>query len=227
MTQPTFDFSTVLASSVHDMKNSLCLVIQMIEEVSEQVIDSSATEKMAKVHYEAQRINSSLMQMLTLYRNDNNALPLNSDQHHIDELIEELLLNNELYLNQRNISVSTDIDETATGWFDRDLIVHLLNDIIINAMRYTADKLFIKAQSTEDGGCRIIIHDNGDGFPASMLENVAMPMQQFNIQQSRTGLGLYFAQMIASAHERNNKKGFIELENNGHLGGGVFSLTLP
>ena len=54
MSQPTFDFSTVLASSVHDMKNSLCLLIQMIEEVSEQVTDSSATEKMAKVHYEAQ-----------------------------------------------------------------------------------------------------------------------------------------------------------------------------
>ena len=45
MTQPAFDFSTVLASSVHDMKNSLCLLIQMIEEVSEQVADSSATEK--------------------------------------------------------------------------------------------------------------------------------------------------------------------------------------
>lgn len=227
MTRSTFDFSTVLASSVHDMKNSLCLLIQMIEEVSEQVTDSSATEKMAKVHYEAQRINSSLMQMLTLYRENNDALPLNIDQHHLDELIEELLLNNELYLEQRGITINTDIDETATGWFDRDLVFHLLNDIIINAMRYTADKLFIKVEVSEDDECHITVHDNGDGFPASMLESAVMPMQQLNVQQARTGLGLYFAQLIAGAHERNNKKGFIELKNNGHLGGGVFSLTLP
>lgn len=227
MTQPTFDFSTVLASSVHDMKNSLCLLIQMIEEVSEQVTDSSATEKMAKVHYEAQRINSSLMQMLTLYRENNDALPLNIDQHHLDELVEELLLNNELYLEQRGIAVSTEIDDTAVGWFDRDLICNLLNDIIINAMRYTADKLFIEVETKNDGGCQIRVHDNGDGFPPAMLENAAMLMQELKVQQARTGLGLYFAQLIANAHERNDKKGFIELKNNGHLGGGVFSLTLP
>ena len=59
MTQPTFDFSAILASSAHDMKNSLCLLIQLIEEVSEQVPQGSATENMAKVHYEAQRINSA------------------------------------------------------------------------------------------------------------------------------------------------------------------------
>ncbi|MCK7459963.1 sensor histidine kinase [Idiomarina aminovorans] len=227
MAQRTFDFSTVLASSVHDMKNSLCLLIQMIEEVSEQVTDSSATEKMAKVHYEAQRINSSLMQMLTLYRENNDALPLNMDQHHLDEVIEELLLNNEIYLEQRNIAVSTEIAETATSWFDRDLIFNLLNDAIINAMRYTADKLFIKVEPDDNGGCQITVHDNGEGFPIEMLENATMPMQQLNVQQARTGLGLYFAHLIANAHERNHKKGFIELKNNGHLGGGVFSLTLP
>jgi len=227
MTKHTFDFSTVLASSVHDMKNSLCLLIQMIEEVSEQVTDSSATEKIAKVHYEAQRINSNLMQMLTLYRENNDALPLNRDQHHLDELIEELLLNNELYLEQRGITVNTEIDETATGWFDRDLIFHLLNDIIINAMRYTADKLFIKVETHGDGSCQILVHDNGDGFPADMLKSAAVPMQQLNVSQARTGLGLYFAHLIANTHQRNNKKGFIELKNNGHLGGGVFSLTLP
>ncbi|MCA1767166.1 MAG: ATP-binding protein, partial [Idiomarina sp.] len=163
----------------------------------------------------------------TLYRENNDALPLNRDQHHLDELIEELLLNNELYLEQRGITVNTEIDETATGWFDRDLIFHLLNDIIINAMRYTADKLFIKVETHDDGSCQVLIHDNGDGFPADMLESAAMPMQQLNVSQARTGLGLYFAHLIANAHERNNKKGFIELKNNGHLGGGVFSLTLP
>lgn len=185
MPQPTFDFSTVLASSVHDMKNSLCLLIQTIEDVSEQVADSSATEKLAKVHYEAQRMNSALVQMLTLYRDNQGALPLHIDQHPLDELIDELLLNNTLYFEQRSITIDTDIDDDILCWFDRDLIFQVLNDIIINAMRYTADTLFITVARTSHGECCIEVH------------------------------------------ERNAKKGFIELRNNGHLGGGVFALTLP
>jgi signal transduction histidine kinase len=225
MTQPTFDFSAILASSAHDMKNSLCLLIQLIEEVSEQVPQGSATENMAKVHYEAQRINSGLIQLLTLYRDQQGALPLNVDEHHWDEVLEELLLNNEVYLEQRGISVTTDIDESAAGYFDKDLISHLLNDVIINAMRYTADKLFITVTVDENKGCQISVHDNG--FPKDMLKQAQMPMQQLDMKKGRTGLGLYFAHLIAEAHQRNDKKGFIELKNNGHLGGGVFSLTLP
>lgn len=227
MTQPTFDFSAVLASSAHDMKNSLCLLIQLIEEVSEQVPEGSATENMAKVHYEAQRINSGLIQLLTLYRQQNDSLPLNIEEHHWDEVVEELLLNNEMYLEQRGIDVTTDIDDSAVGYFDKDLISHLLNDVIINAMRYTADKLFIKVMVDEHKGCQVSVLDNGNGFPNDMLKQAQMPMQQLDMKQGRTGLGLYFAHLIAQAHQRNDKKGFIELKNNGHLGGGVFSLTLP
>lgn len=227
MTQPTFDFSAILASSAHDMKNSLCLLIQLIEEVSEQVPQGSATENMAKVHYEAQRINSGLIQLLTLYRDQQGALPLNVDKHHWDEVLEELLLNNEVYLEQRGISVTTDIDESAAGYFDKDLISHLLNDVIINAMRYTADKLFITVTVDSNKECQVSVHDNGDGFPNDMLKQAQMPMQQLDMKKGRTGLGLYFAHFIAEAHQRNDKKGFIELKNNGHLGGGVFSLTLP
>lgn len=227
MPQPTFDFSTVLASSVHDMKNSLCLLIQTVEDISEQVADSSATEKLAKVHYEAQRMNSALVQMLTLYRDNQGGLPLHIDQHPLDELIEELLLNNTLYFEQRDITIQTDIDDDILCWFDRDLIFQVLNDIIINAMRYTADTLFIKVARTSHGECCIEVHDNGNGFPDTMLGHSPMAMQALDTQQSRTGLGLYFAQLIAGVHERNAKKGFIELRNNGHLGGGVFALTLP
>jgi signal transduction histidine kinase len=94
-------------------------------------------------------------------------------------------------------------------------------------MRYTADKLFITVTVDENKGCQISVHDNGDGFPKDMLKQAQMPMQQLDMKKGRTGLGLYFAHLIAEAHQRNDKKGFIELKNNGHLGGGVFSLTLP
>ena len=44
---------------------------------------------------------------------------------------------------------------------------------------------------------------------------------------SRTGLGLFFAKLIAEAHEYKGQQGFIKLENSSSLGGSRFTLYLP
>jgi signal transduction histidine kinase len=64
------DFSFVLASSVHDMKNSLGMLLGSLEEI----IDESTTDSDAQKHrfsilqYEATRINTELVQLLSIYR---------------------------------------------------------------------------------------------------------------------------------------------------------------
>ena len=60
------DFSTVLASTVHDMKNSLALVLQQLESVIDRTQDTTLGNDIAHVHYEAQRINANLVQLLQL-----------------------------------------------------------------------------------------------------------------------------------------------------------------
>ena len=52
-------------------------------------------------------------------------------------------------------------------------------------------------------------------------------MQHYNIEKGRTGLGLFFARLIANAHTKHNVTGKISLENGGKLGGSVFTLILP
>lgn len=227
------DFATVLASSVHDMKNSLALVANQLEDVVAATQDSAVGNQVAQVHYETQRINAGLVQLLNVYRHQQQQMPLNIEQHYLDEIIEELVMNNELYLEQRNITLDVAVDDDCYSYCDRDLIIQLLNDIVINAMRYTADKLFIKATNNSVGGVVIEVADNGPGYPPQMLEesltnssaghDVGDPVQT----TTRTGLGLYFARQIAAAHERHGQRGSIRLQNDGHLGGSVFTLTLP
>ncbi|MGM0524756.1 MAG: sensor histidine kinase [Pseudomonadota bacterium] len=220
------DFSTVLASSVHDMKNSLALVLQQLENVAEETQDLTVGPKVAQLYYEAQRINSNLVHLLHLYRYQQQNSSLNVDCHYLDEIVEELVMNNQLYLEQKAIALEVNIAEDCYVYCDRDLIINLLNDIVINAMRYTADKLVITAVHRHDGQVTIEIADNGPGYPEQMLDAVTTALIEPN-ESSRTGLGIYFAQQIAAAHQRAGKKGFIELENGGHLGGSVFKLTLP
>lgn len=221
------DFSAVLASAVHDMKNSLCLLTKSIEDVGEHFpADTDEASKIAAIHYEASRMNTSLVQILSLYRANLNELPLNLDEHFADDLIDELLATNKNYIAQKKVTVSTDVQYGLSWYFDVNLINVLLNDVLINAMRYGDTKINICVKEVS-GRFRIIIEDDGPGYPESMLKNTLTNMRDFDISTGRTGLGLFFARLIAEAHVNDDTKGNIQLANGGSLGGSVFTLELP
>ena len=221
------DFSSVLASSVHDMKNSLCMLIQSIDTLAQgQNTDPRSAQELAKIHYEASRLNTNLLQMLSLYRVEKNQLPLMVEEHHVEDLLEELVEKNLLYSQNRGIDVELEIEDELIWYFDDSLIGNLLNDIFVNALRYTKDKIIIKAQIIDEH-LHITIIDNGEGYPEHMLNDTQLPMQDFDLDNNRTGLGLFFARLIASAHTNKNDTGYIKLSNNEQLGGSVFTLVLP
>ena len=112
------------------------------------------------------------------------------------------------------------------GFFDRELIASVLANCINNALRYARHALLITV-SDEEGQVVLSINDDGDGYPAEMLERQADYVQGINHSSGSTGLGLYFANRIAALHQRNGVEGRTEIRNGGPLGGGVFSLYLP
>ena len=83
MEHPEIDFATVLASAVHDMKNSLCMLIQSTELIQQESaqLSGDARDELARLNYEANRLNSNLLQLLSLYRLERNQLPVQIDQH--------------------------------------------------------------------------------------------------------------------------------------------------
>lgn len=222
------DFSTVLASAVHDMKNSLCLLLQSIESLSATISKQNpdAASELATLHYEASRVNTGLMQLLSLYKADYHQYPVNIEECYLVDLFDDLISMNENYVAQKGINLTIDYDKDLTWYLDRDLVGILLNDIVLNAMRYGQKKIHIQAKESH-GFLYIIVEDDGPGYPDAMLEVSNVPMQEFDIQAGRTGLGLFFAKLIAGGHTDGNNFGTIHLENNGRLGGSVFTLKLP
>lgn len=222
------DFSTVLACAVHDMKNSLCLLLQSIETLGNEIGDSdhSVSDQLASIHYEASRLNTSLMHILSLYRADREQLPINIDQHYLEDIIDEVVATNQRYLDNKAISLNVNQQQELFWYFDNELICLLLNDILINAIRYSKERVQLSTY-LQDGYLCIRLEDDGDGYPQNMLNTQHEQMQDFDISTGRTGLGLYFARMIATAHERNGKHGEILMENGGIYGGSVFTLKLP
>lgn len=222
------DFATVLGSAVHDMKNSLCLLMQSIENLnlSLQTANQATKEQLASAHYEASRLNTGLVQLLSLYRAGLNNLPLNIDQYYIEDVVDEIVATNQNYLSHKNMNFEVKQAPDLVWYLDSDLVCILLNDMVINAMRYSQKNIVLSVY-TEDGYLVFQLEDDGPGYPSYMLEAIDTSMQHYDISQGRTGLGLFFARLIAQAHTSGEKQGSISLQNGGTLGGSIFKLKLP
>jgi signal transduction histidine kinase len=108
----TIDFASVMAVAVHDMKNSLRLLLQSIEDLSKSLssTEDKSRQHIVDLHYEANRMDTTLVQILTLYRVEPNALPLNIDECFMEDLVYELIESNKTYTKQKNISCTIDVE---------------------------------------------------------------------------------------------------------------------
>ncbi|WP_045859339.1 sensor histidine kinase [Teredinibacter purpureus] len=225
----TIDFAMVLASSVHDMKNSVGMLLASLESVIEEAPPTNDTQarRFSTLHYEASRINSELIQLLTIYRMQNDVLPVHIDEHYIVDVLEDQIARNHMLMETKGLGVTLECDSELHWYFDNDLIGSVIHNVVVNCARYTSSALLIQATIEDDMLC-VLVADDGPGYPPSMLRRPAgIVTEDVEVSKGGTQLGLYFAEKIASFHTQNNRNGYIELDNKGPLGGGVFKLFLP
>ena len=222
------DFSTVLASTVHDMKNSLTLMMQSWSQWIERLPPELAQSgERGVIEYESLRLNGMLMQMLGLYKLQINALPLRPDWVEVDDLLQAQLARHTEILQARHISSSYSLEnDELLHFMDEELIGSVIANVINNSIRYTRSTIHLHA-AMEDSQLMIAISDDGQGYPADMLGRYSSGTRDADVTQGSTGLGLYFGQCIARLHQRDGRHGYIELSNGGRLGGGEFRLYLP
>jgi signal transduction histidine kinase len=225
--QENLDFSTILATSAHDMKNSLFMLLQSIETLgSAENLTEQQHKSFADLHYQTSRINSTLMQLLALYRSDKKELPVYIDEHYVTDIFTEVVDKNQTYLDHHEIKINVDVDEGLMGYFDFDLITYLIGDIFVNALRHANKSIDLRA-FIQDGYLNIQVEDDGLGYPEHMLAVSQNNQSEFNANKGRSGLGLLFAKRIAAEHKNKQQQGHILCENKLQSKGGVFTLRLP
>ena len=218
----------VIASTVHDMKNSLATLTQAHSEwLAKLSVQQRDTPEHGVIEYEFANLNGMLVQLLGLYKLGVNQLPLRPDYHELDDFIEAQLAHHQEVLASRGIVARVDItDASPLGFFDRELVGSVVGNIIVNAIGFAREQLAISV-AEQDGQLKITIIDDGPGYPAYLIERQTDYVQGINQGTGSTGLGLYFAAHIARLHVRNGIQGRIEIANGGVLGGAMFSIYLP
>ena len=210
------DFSLLLASSVHDIKNSLGMLLTSLDEV----VDISKEQRPGHrrsygiLRGEASRINNALIHLLGLYKLQNQQLSLNLEEVFVRDFLEEQVESQKLLFEVYDVEVEIDCNENLTGYFDENMIAGVINNILVNCVKYTDDKILLAASI------------KNDLLTIDIIDNIGTSPRSIDFSSGSTNLGLFFSQKIASIHECKGKTGSIALSNLAD-GGGRFTLTLP
>ncbi|WP_211222816.1 sensor histidine kinase [Paludibacterium yongneupense] len=209
------------------MKNSLGMLSGLLEkflaEQSETVF--SGYKDLSSMLYETRRINNDLMQLLALYKLDQNLYPFDPHPVAVSGFLGELAAQNARLLAARRITLICDCPDTLVGHFDEDLLQGAINQALNNASQYTRGQIRLAAAMV-DGMLEIRVEDDGEGYPPCMLGDEAAQLG-VDFNRGSTGLGLHFARSVAALHKNKGRCGSLRLENGGLLGGGCFILQLP
>lgn len=223
------NFADFIASSTHDMKNSLSIQIGFLEELMGECrdkIDASMQNRLGHTIYEANRMNMNLIQILSLYKLGKSIYPIDIAEQSVNEVLEEVVLQNQSIMGYKGISVSVECEENCYWYFDRDLVSGILVNALNNAYNYTTDKILIIAK-VSNGMLEMRVEDNGRGYPQSLLQANIADSKGVSFSTGSTGLGFYFSSLVAGMHKNAGKQGSLTIENGGTYGGGCFVVALP
>lgn len=220
-------FSMLLASSVHDIKNVLGSVM---ESVDWMMSHSKPTEEQAselhKVNQLVAMINGELMQLLCIYKYENQQFSLAKNIVNVEDFLDMQAAFLIPLLQGKQISLKVECEEELEGQFDETLLASAIRNAVMNAMKFAKSTVSIHA-TLKDHLLEFIVEDDGPGYPEQMTGEVCDIKSAADLSSNSTGLGLYFAEIVANLHSTQEHPAKVILSNHSRLGGASFVIQLP
>jgi K+-sensing histidine kinase KdpD len=219
------DFSALLASSIHDIKNSLVALRALLAQLEMSSPDPKPIE-LKHLNFEANRMNNNLMQLLILYKIDMSKFSPTIDEHRAVEILEDVAAQQSTIFPFGFVQLITQCDKELLCYCDSNLIGNALCTLVNNAQRYCLSKVLLSVIK-EDNYVVFSIEDDGEGYPESLVSADYKHFPLTDLASGNTGLGLFFTDTIAKLHTQGEKHGFVITDNKSQFGGARFRLYLP
>lgn len=228
------DFATLLATSVHDMKNNVGLMIHQLAQLSEELGERSEFDA---IGLQASQLNQSLIQLLAIYKLEKNLYASSADDVFLDEFCEDFDVAHEAMLGALDIDLNIQLEDADLEWsFDRLLMQSVLATLLCNVLqlKQQSDKpissvcLDISTQEIEQVTyLKVSLDDNGPGFDSEQWGRFMPQQKAVEFSTGSCGLGLYFSHLVALHHHVGSHQGFLQLGESESLGGASVSFYLP
>lgn len=198
------------ANLSHELKTPLNLIFSTV-----QLMEWDEKEFGAKINFKKRtgtlkqnsyRLLRLVNNLIDITKSDAGYLVLNTQNHNIYELVENIVRSIEDYTKQKNIKLifEKDMDEKIISC-DPDKIERILLNLLSNAIKFSkkGGKIIVKMKELEDS-VQIIVQDNGIGIPKEKQQTVFERFFQIDKSLKRnhegSGIGLSIVKSLVEMH---------------------------
>ncbi|WP_369921505.1 sensor histidine kinase [Marinomonas polaris] len=216
------DISTILASAIHESKNQVGTLLYQLQSLKDAMGSKDSNQKkIILIEESLKKLNDEWVEYLYLYRLASDGYDLHVDTFLLDEFLDDQVFALQPSAIAKSLELEYSCNANLTSIFDERLMTAVVSTAVYNALRFAKSKILISAKKENDF-LIIAIEDDGEGFKQADTDE-----QPEEFLEGNTGLGLYFAELSATAHVVNDVRGFIKKESSLNLGGASLTVYLP
>ncbi|MBS1792460.1 MAG: HAMP domain-containing protein [Acidobacteria bacterium] len=198
----------------HELRSPLARMNVALE-IARQKSNPETRPVLERIEKESVRLNEMISRLLTLSKLESGGEELDKQVIDLKKLVEETVSDADFEAQAKNKAVRLTTLENSRFMGREDLLRSAVENVLRNAVRYTAENSAVEvALRNLNGDAVIEIRDHGGGVPDDELENLFRPFYRIGEARERTsggvGLGLAIAQRAVFAH-----KGTIRAKNTG------------
>lgn len=187
----------IISGISHDFRTPLTAslgYLQMIEKSGE--LSEKNEEYLSIVMQKNKYLKELSDEFFELTKIENNSDELNIENINLSNILTETVLEQHSWISERNIAADFDISEGIIVQTDQHCLSRILNNLMSNAQKYTADR-FETALKTENG--RVVLRVCNTLSDSSSV-NIERVFEPFYRMEARTtggsGLGLYVIKIL-------------------------------
>lgn len=214
----------VIAALTHDIRSPVQVATLSCEALLRLPPDADPRpilERLQRNHRRIDRLLRSLLDSLSI--EDEQELALRPSHFDLGELVREVVDENDARLARRTRIRA----EQVAGWWDRDALFRVVENILLNALKYGAPaaQIVCRVEKLPDDRARLTVTNQGTPIPEAEWESIFRPFSRGKgpqvALQPGWGVGLAYARTVVERHG-----GAIRVGSSGKEGT-CFEVTLP
>jgi signal transduction histidine kinase len=234
----------LLGDISHELRSPLAR-LNVALELARQRAGSEATSALERIQREAETLNEMIGQLLALTRLETGTREVSKKGFDLTKLVQEIAADADFEARSRNRSVRLDASESCTLVGSEELLRPAIENVIRNAVQYTAENSEVAIMISTDGAsaaeghpgqtlaiqnlsqglAKITVRDHGAGVPEDALAEIFRPFHRVDDARDRqsggTGLGLAITERAVRLH------GGTVTAMNAPDGGLIITISLP